>query len=220
MFIQIMSPVKPKRKYNSARRSEQAAGTRNLVIGAARTLFISLGWQATTIAGIAKAAKVSPETIYATFRNKEAILQAVIEKAIRGDQPDKALLEQSGPLEIVRAESQSVQIALFAQDIGRVLANVSDIMAVLRTAAATDSGLSKLYATMHESRRRNLSFVATSLIGNGPLRGDIDVSQATDHLWRLASPELFLLMTKVEGLSNDAYSDWLRDILQTQLLRQ
>jgi AcrR family transcriptional regulator len=215
----MTDPVKPKRKYDSTRRSEQAAGTRNLVIDAARTLFISLGWQATTIAGIAKAAKVSPETIYGTFRNKEAILEAVVERAVRGDQPDKALLEQSGPLAIARAESQSVQIALFAKDICRVLANVSDVMAVLRTAAETDANLSKLYAAMHEGRRRNLSFVATALVGNGPLRGDIDVWQATDELWRLASPELFLLMTKVEGVSIDAYSDWLRDILRTQLLR-
>ncbi|RYE51920.1 MAG: TetR/AcrR family transcriptional regulator [Hyphomicrobiales bacterium] len=215
----MTDPVKQKRKYNSSRRSEQAADTRNLVIDAARTLFITSGWQATTIAGIAKTAKVSPETIYATFRNKEAILQAVIEKAVRGEQPDKALLEQSGPLAIAGASSQSVQIALFAKDICRVLINVSEVMAVLRTAAESDAGLSKLYSSLHEGRRRNLSFVATALIGNGPLRGDIDVSLATDQLWRLASPELFLLMTKVEGISNNAYAEWLRDMLQTQLLR-
>lgn len=216
----MTEPVKPKRKYNSSRRSVQAADTRNLVIDSARTLFVSSGWQATTIAGIARAAKVSPETIYSTFRNKEAILQAVVEKAVRGDQPDKALLEQTGALAIARAGSQSMQIALFAKDICRVLANVSDVMAVLRTAAETDSSLSKLYAALHEGRRRNLNFVAAALSDNGPLRGGIDVSKATDQLWRLASPELYLLMTKVEGLSNDAYSDWLRDILQTQLLRQ
>jgi AcrR family transcriptional regulator len=215
----MTDPVKPKRKYNSSRRSMQAADTRNLVIDAARTLFVSSGWQATTIAGIARAANVSPETIYSTFRNKEAILQAVVEKAVRGDQPDKALLEQSGPIAIARADSQSVQIAIFAKDICRVLANVSDVMAALRTAAETDSSLSKLYTALHEGRRRNLSFVATALIANGALRGDIDVSKATDQLWRLASPELFLLMTKVEGLSNDAYSDWLRDTLQAQLLK-
>lgn len=216
----MTDPVKPKRRYDSTRRSVQASDTRNLVIDEARSLFISSGWQATTIAGIARAAKVSPETIYATFRNKEAILQAVVEKAVRGGQPDKALLEQSGPLAIARADSQSVQIALFAKDICRVLTNVSHVMAVLRTAAETDSGLSKLYAALHEGRRKNLSFVATALIANGPLRGDIDVSQATDHLWRLASPELFLLMTGVEGLSTDAYSNWLGETLQTQLLKE
>lgn len=216
----MIDPVKPKRKYNSSRRSAQAADTRHLVIDAARTLFIASGWRATTIAGIARAAKVSPETIYSTFRNKEAILQAVVEKAVRGDEPDKALLEQSGPSAIARADRQSVQIAIFAKDICRVLASVSDVMAVLRTAAETDSSLLKLYAALHEGRRRNLSFVANALIANGPLRDDMDVGQVTDHLWRLASPELFLLITKMEGLSNEAYSEWLGETLQARLLKQ
>lgn len=214
----MSDPVKPKRKYNSSRRSEQAADTRKLVVDAARTLFIASGWQTTTIAAIARAANVSAETIYSTFRNKEAILQAVVEKAVRGDRPDKALLDQEGPMAIARADSQAMQIALFAEDICRVLANVSDVMAVLRTAAQTDGSLSKLYSAFHEGRRRNLAFVATALIANGPLRGGLNVSQATDHLWRLASPELFLLMTQVEGLSTESYARWLRETLEAQLL--
>ena len=215
----MTEPAKPKRKYDSGRRSVQAAETRNLVIEAARELFVASGWQATTIAGIAKAAAVSTETIYATFRNKETILQAVVEKAIRGDQPDRPLLEQKGPVVIAQAESQPAQIALFAKDICRVLANVAEVMAVLRTAAETEPNLSRLYAGLHDGRRRNLAFVADALIRNGPLHNDMDISAATAHIWRLASPELFLLMTRVEGLSHDAYSAWLRDVLEKQLLK-
>jgi len=212
--------VKPKRKYDSSRRSTQATDTKNLVIDAARGLFIARGWQGTTIVGIAKAAAVSPETVYSTFRSKEAVLQAVVEKAVRGDQAEKPLLEQPGPSAIAQAYSQADQIALFAKDICRVLASVSDVMAVLRTAAETEPKLLMLYAALHDGRRRNLSFVAGALIKNGPLRDDMDVSAATAHLWRLASPELFLLMTKVEGLSHDAFSDWLRDTLESQLLKR
>jgi AcrR family transcriptional regulator len=211
--------VKPKRKYNSGRRTLQAAETRHLVIEAARTLFVTSGWQATTIAGIAKAAAVSTETIYATFKNKETILQAVVEVAVRGQEPDKPLLEQRGPVAIANADNQSAQIALFAEDICRVLVRVADVMAVLRTAGETEPSLFKLYVALHEGRRKNLSFVAAALIRNGSLRDDIDSATATAHIWRLASPELFLLMTKVEGVSHAAYAEWLSDALKRVLLQ-
>ena len=55
-------------------RSDQAAATRAAVIAAARKLFLSAGWAGTTIAGIAKVAKVSPETIYSVFGGKAPLV--------------------------------------------------------------------------------------------------------------------------------------------------
>lgn len=214
----MVDAVKTKRKYDSGRRAAQAADTRNAVIAAARTQFINAGWQATTIAGIARAAGVSPETIYATFRNKQAILQAVVERAVRGSQPEQPLLEQAGPTAIRQAHDHDKQIELFAQDITRVLANVADVMAVVRTAAETDPALARLYATLHEGRRRNLGFVAATLAATGTLRNGMGEAEVTAHIWRLASPELYLLMTKVEGLTAEAYAEWLYDALTRQLL--
>jgi AcrR family transcriptional regulator len=214
----MSDPVKPKRKYNSGRHATQAAETRTAVVNAARALFVSLGWQATTISGIARAAAVSTETVYATFRNKQTILQAVVEAAIRGEQPERPLLEQAGPSAIIEAANHVRQIELFAHDIGRILANVADVMAVVRTAAETDPELAGLYATLHEGRRRNLRFVADALLQRGPLRNGMDSQQATAMIWRLASPELFLLLTNVEGLSVQQYGDWLSDALQCVLL--
>ena len=55
-----------KRSYRSPRRAEQAAATRREVLSAARELFITNGYSATTIADIAARARVSLDTIYAT----------------------------------------------------------------------------------------------------------------------------------------------------------
>jgi AcrR family transcriptional regulator len=214
----MIDPVKPRRRYESGRRATQAADTKNAVIDAARALFISSGWQATTIAGIAKAAGVSPETIYATFRNKQAVLQAVVERAVRGNQPERPLLEQAGPMAIAHAADQQQQIELFARDISRVLANVADVMAVVRTAAETDPDLAQLYRALHEGRRRNLGFVAAALAATGACRNGMGEAEVTAHIWRLASPELYLLMTKVEGLTQEAYTGWLGSVLRRQLL--
>src|SRR5215217_1701144 len=110
-----MEAVKPKRKYASTRRAGQAADTRDAVIAAARQQFIAVGWQGTTIASVARAAVVSNETIYAVFGNKQALLRAVIERAVRGTEPTLPLLEQAGPKSIAAAVDQREQLALFAR---------------------------------------------------------------------------------------------------------
>lgn len=214
----MAEPVKPKRKYASTRRAGQAADTRDLVIAAARAQFIEAGWQATTIAGVARAAKVSVETIYAVFGSKPALLLAVIEKAIRREAATIPLLDQAGPQAIAAEADQRRQIRLFAEDITGVLGNVAELMAVVRTAAAADATLKPVYETLHHGRRRNLAFVAKALAQAGPLRADMDVEATTAMLWRLASPELFLLMTQVEGLSADRYAAWLAATVEAALL--
>ena len=214
----MIEPVKPKRKYASTRRAGQAAGTREAVIVAARAQFIHAGWQGTTIAGMAQAAGVSNETIYAVFGTKQGVLLAVVESAVRRTRPNVPLLDQSGPKAVAAAGDQRAQIGLFATDIADVLGNVAELMAVVRTAAATDPALEAFYASLHEGRRRNLEFVARALLKTGPLRPGLDAAAATATLWRLASPELFLLMTQAEGLAADQYAAWLAGTLEATLL--
>lgn len=214
----MVDAVKPKRKYASTRRAGQAADTREAVIGAARKLFIAGGWQGTTIAGVARAAGVSNETIYAVFGNKQILLRAVVERSVRRTDPAAPLLEQAGPRAIAAAADQRAQIALFAEDIAGVLGNVAELMAVVRAAAATEAEVAALYRDLHDGRRRNLAFVAKALSDKGPLRDGMDLQAATTLLWRLASPELFLLMTDVEGLKAAGYAEWLTGALVDGLL--
>jgi AcrR family transcriptional regulator len=215
---QLTNPVKPKRKYASTRRAEQAADTRATVIASAHQLFINGGWQGTTISGIARAAGVSSETIYAIFGNKQALLRAVLEHAVRRMEPDVPLLEQRVPKAIATATDQRSQIALFCKDITEVLGNVAELMAVVRVAAMSDSELAALYRDLHAGRRRNLAFVAKTISEHGPLRHGMNTDAATTLLWRLASPELFLLMTQVEEISPSAYAEWLEQTLTSALL--
>lgn len=210
--------VKPKRKYASTRRAGQAADTREAIIATARREFIAAGWQGTTIAGVARAAGVSNETIYTVFGNKQSLLRAVVERGVRRAEPTVQLLEQTGPQTIAAATDQRTQISLFAKDITGVLSNVAEVMAVVRTAAIADAELLTLYRSLHAGRRRNLSFVAEALLARGPLRHDMDVESVTALLWRLASPELFLLMTETEGLSAASYAEWLTGALTDALL--
>ena len=218
MLYPMPGPVKPKRRYASKRRLEQAAGTRAAVIAAARRLFVETGWNATTIAAVARAAGVSSETIYSVFTSKQGLLVAVIEASIRRNQPESSLLDQPGPRAVAAATGHREQIALFARDITEVLGGVAPLMAVVQAAAAADPAMASLYRGLHEGRRRNLGFVATALLARGALKGGMNEADATLLLWRLASPELFLLLTDIEGLNSAAYTEWLASTLQATLL--
>lgn len=213
----MTNPVKPKRGYRSVRRSAQASDTRAAVLSAAHDLFIREGWQKATIAAIARQAGVSVETIYAGFGSKLALLEAVVVASVRGLQPGTALMDQAGPRAVLEAPDQRSQIALFAKDIVEVLRSVAPLMAVVRAAAESEPELKELYVGLHRGRTRNLAMFVDAMLRHGSLRTDRDIAIAS--LDRLSSPELFLVVTNVEGLSPAQYLTWLADALAALLLR-
>ena len=213
----MTEPVKTKRHYRSAQRTDQAAATRAAIIRAARKLFVMKGWQATTIAGIARAAKVSPETVYAAFGSKAALFSEIVRVAVRREQPETPLLAQAGPQAVTAAPDQASLLRLFSRDIADVLGHVAPLMAVARGAADTEPEVGKIYRGMHKGRRENLAQVAAALRRAGPLKAGLSEMDATAIIWRLASPELYLLMTGVEGYDAPAYAGWLEQTLAALL---
>ena len=214
-----MDDVKPSpRRYRSPQRLRQAAETRESVLTAARAVFLAQGWSQATIAGIARQAKVSNETVYAVFGSKAALLQELVARAVRGDAPAIPLTDQEMPRRIAAETDQSRQLDLFADDIAAVLERVAPLMDVARGAAAAADDIAGLLAGFHRGRRKNLEWFAAALLRNGPLRDGMDAVQAGAVLWRLASPDLFLLVRRVEGLSTEAYAAWLAQSLKLLLL--
>ncbi len=214
----MREPVKPRRTYRPGLRADQAAATRAAVIAAARKLFLSAGWAGTTIAGIARAAKVSPETIYAVFGGKAPLFAEVVRAGVRRSDPDTPLIEQAGPQAVAAAPDQRTALHLFAHDIAELLGNVAGLMGVARGVAASEPGIGKIYRGIHAGRRQIFAMVANALRRHGPLRDEMSETEAVALIWRLASPELFLLITETEGLTSAAYADWLEATLVRLLL--
>jgi len=212
------NPVKPRRSYRSEVRADQAAATRAAVIAAARKLFLGAGWAGTTIAGIAKAAKVSPETIYAVFGGKAPLFAEVVRAGVRRADPNTPLLEQPGPKAVAAAPDQRTVLHLFAHDIAQLLPNVAGLMGVARGVAASEPDIGDIYSGIHAGRRENFGMVASALRRHGPLRNGMHEEDAVAIIWRLTSPELFLLMTEIEGLTPADYAAWLEATLARLLL--
>ncbi|HKY90770.1 MAG TPA: helix-turn-helix domain-containing protein, partial [Nevskiaceae bacterium] len=58
---------------------QDSAEKRTEIVGAARTLFLETGYEATSMASIAAAAGVASNTIYWYFRDKDELLVAVLD---------------------------------------------------------------------------------------------------------------------------------------------
>ena len=85
--------VKPRRTYPSTIRGK-ARRTRRAIIDAARHLFLTDGFAATTMPAVAAAAGVAVQTVYKAFANKPRLAKAVFDAAIAGDDDTMPMLER------------------------------------------------------------------------------------------------------------------------------
>src|SRR3954465_12594099 len=91
----MAEPVKPRRRYHSPRRREQAEGTRLAILEAAQHLFEQQGYAATTMAAVAAEAGVTARTVYLAFETKGGLLRALWHLRLRGDEADVPVGERA-----------------------------------------------------------------------------------------------------------------------------
>ena len=209
---------KPKRTYNSTRRQAQARQTRQQIADAARTLFSQRGYAGATIEALAQEAGVAPETIYAVFGSKRNILSHLLDISIGGDDAPIPLMERPDPQAILQGNDQHQQLRMLARSIATRMERIAPVFEIMRIAAKTEPDMADLLQHKNKERWQNMEIVIQHVVANGLLRVGMDTAQATDIVWTLMSPEVFLLLTVDRGWSKDQYDEWLADSLIRLLL--
>src|SRR6266545_6571401 len=115
-----MRKPESRRPYDSPRRRDQARATRQAVLDAGRELFIARGYVATTIEAIAALASVSPETIYAVFGSKRALLSELVDVSIAGGDSAPPILDQAWVQEMRAEPDPRRRLAILARN-GRAI---------------------------------------------------------------------------------------------------
>src|SRR5919107_5919612 len=124
--------VKQKRRYDSSRRREQAAGTRRQILRAAQRLFERDGYAATTMAAIAAEAGVATKTVYLGFETKSGVLRALWNLRLRGDLEDVPVPERSWYQEVLDEPDPERKLRLNARNSRAVKERVGPLLRVLR----------------------------------------------------------------------------------------
>jgi AcrR family transcriptional regulator len=195
-----------RRRYHSPLREERARQTRAAVLAAAARLFTSQGWAATGMRDIAREAGTATETLYSYFPSKTALLQAVIDFAVRGDDAPLALAER--PEFTVMAEGpRAERIGAAARLVADIQVRTVGLAKVLREAAYGDETIAEMLDATRERQRRDTAAGVGLMLGRDPTDREID------SVWALVSIELYLLLVEVRGWSTGEYESWLTDTL-------
>jgi TetR/AcrR family transcriptional regulator, regulator of cefoperazone and chloramphenicol sensitivity len=199
------------RRYDSLRRLEQAKQTRAEIADAARRLFVSQGWSATTVRDVAREAGVSVPTVYAAYQNKTGLLWALADAAdLTADLP--RMLDE---LEGASAPEQSLA-AMVAYD-RRLFERAGDLITLVREAGRTEPELAAFYrqARQQADQTRVQVFSAWP---EGTLRPGLDVPTAVDVYAALCNIDVYTTLTGERGWSPDRVARWWGETLGRELL--
>ncbi len=211
-----MVQVKATRRYNSSRRAVQARENRAAVLAAARELFLSGGFAATTVAAIAGRAGVSVETVYKGFGGKPGLVRALCDEAFAGDGPVPPHV-RSDQLQAAGHDARTI-IRGFGTLSTEVAPRVAPIQLLARDAAATDPEMAGLYTEMQDQRLERMTHNAHNLATTGHLRDDITVAHAGEVMWTYSSPELYELLVVRQGWPLERFGAFIADALISALL--
>ncbi|HET9008347.1 MAG TPA: TetR family transcriptional regulator [Actinomycetes bacterium] len=196
---------------------EQADTTRRRVLAAARELFLARGYAGATVAAVAQAAGVAPDTIYVSLGGKQGLLEGVLSMA-RYDPEDPVQRDQQQRRDEIRALADPHQRLRKLVELScQTLARVSPVHAVLRGAADGHPFAAELYARMLELRLQLQAGNLQSYLGES-LRPGLTVKQAAERYSALLSPELYHLLTVERRWSTRRYASWVTELLDHDLL--
>lgn len=199
-----------RRPYRSARRQQQAAETRELVLAAATLLFADRGWATTGMRDIAKEAGVAVETVYANFGSKTELLLTAIDVGVVGDTEPVPLSQ--------RPEFAALGIGSIADRINaaaRMLAGINQrtwgLRRALNEAAGSEPQLAARLRELERRRRDNIYQGVEMVIGR-PVEDDV-----LDGLWAVMGADTFCLLTHIGGRPADDYERWLATTIRRLL---
>lgn len=197
------------RSYDGRARREKALATRRAVLNAARDLLERQGFAATTMAAVARVAGVSAETVYKTFGSKPALVKAVFDVVIAGDDAPVSVADRP-ETQLIRQQSDArTKLRSYAEGAAERARRSAAIQLVVRNGAASDPALARLWEQLQDERLTGMTMFARHLAETGCLRAEVDVGTARDILWTCISVEVYDLLVNQRGWSPAAYADWL-----------
>jgi len=208
-----------KRRYDSPRRRAQAAETRRQILAAAQRLFEEQGYAATTIAAVAAEAGVALKTVYIAFETKSGVLRALWNLLLRGDEDDVPVGERQWYRAVLEERDPERQLRLTARNSRAVKERVGQMLGVIRSAAPVDADIAVLWGRIQTEFHDNQRAIVESLRKKKALRPGLDVARATDILWTLNHPDVWLLLVGARGWTPEQFERWFGDTICAQLLR-
>jgi AcrR family transcriptional regulator len=211
--------VAARRSYSSALRDQQARLTRRRVLDAAGELFLTDGYLGTTIDAVARRAGVSTQTVYNAVGGKAALLRAVYDVSLAGDDEPVPIAERPA-FRAMLAETDGRRCLARYAELSRELWERAGplVVRLLSQAAAGDPDLRAFADTAEGQRATGTAMVAGHVAERFGLRPGLTAREAGDALWVLTAPEVLERLVVGRGWSLDRAEAWLAEAMADALL--
>jgi AcrR family transcriptional regulator len=197
-----VSAVKPTRK-----RDREA--TRGRIVDAARDLFLAQGYARTTIADVARAADVAPQTVYWAFGSKAGLVRSIRDAWFAS----AGTGERIGAVKAIADPGE--RLDAFAGFMRHQWETGAAALSIQRDAQRVDPDAAADVTAILDTRAKALFEVVRPL---GPhLAPGLTLERAHDQVLALTLLDVYLELL-ARGWSGEAYEAWLAAALRAQLL--
>ena len=114
-------------------------------------------------------------------------------------------------MEILAEPDPTRRLRLDADNAAQVKQRIGGVLRVIRSAAPVDDEVAALWALIQSDFHANQRAVLEPLAGAGALRSGLSLERATDILWTLNHPDVWLLLHGERGWTPDEFEQWFGD---------
>jgi AcrR family transcriptional regulator len=206
------------RTYRSELRQQQAEQTRSRVIDAAAELFANHGYARTTLARIAEAAGVSPETVQGQGP-KAALLISAAEYAAVGVAGEENLLNLEVGRRLIAIQDRDEALDHLAAFVAELHERTAKLGLALIGGASVDSELDRYLNDFIAGINRQTRRVLGVWRDRGWLREDVSFDELVETSAVICSVDTFLRITHRDRWTVSRYQAWVRRMLAETVFR-
>ena len=206
------------RTYRSPLREQQARETRHRILLAAQELFLERGFARCSVADIAGAAGVARPTVLSVFSSKAALLRAVVDIAMAGDDEPVPIAQRSFFRPVWEATNQSDCLDSYARACTRINRQSAEVIELVRRAADESPENAEIWDQLQANRRHGARTIAAHVRSLGPLPRGVSATKSDDLLYVLNDSGHYLVLVRECGWSERAFTAWLSDRMRHALV--
>ena len=198
-----------KRRYDGARRREQARVRQLGVVLAARELFERDGFRATTIEAIGARAGVSAKSVYLAFGNKATLAKAVFDIALAGDDEPVPIAQRSA-MQAMRDEPDvRRKIRMYVEGLAQRQARSASVQILIRDGRHVDDALVAIWNAIDDEGTAGMTALGGHLLDTGQLREGLAIDEVRDVLWNHLAIDSYERLVLRRGWPIERYADWM-----------
>jgi AcrR family transcriptional regulator len=202
------------RAYDMSSRAEAAQATRRRIVDAAGDMLLRDGYHAMSVSSLAAAAGVSAQTVYNAIGGKAAVVKAVYDVTLVGDDEPVAMPDRPEFKAMSAAPDRASFLRAYASLCATIYERTGPLLGVLLSqGAGNDAGLQDFVAAIEQERRTGNTNVLAAMERVHGLPPTLDRARFIDVVWAATAPETYDRFVRRCGWTHAMYAAWLAEAL-------